>query len=87
MLLCTHAHSDVHINMQRQSAYSNVQARTHTHVHAHTHFQDFDIAGEHDPMIPDAECVRIMAEILSELKLGNFVIKVSKPRMQVLLLL
>ena len=27
-------------------------------------------------MIPDAECVRVMAEILSELKLGKFVIKV-----------
>ena len=38
--------------------------------------QDFDIAGEYDLMIPDAECVRVMAEILSELKLGNFVIKV-----------
>ena len=41
-----------------------------------THTQDFDIAGEYDLMIPDAECVRVMAEILSELKLGNFVIKV-----------
>ena len=38
--------------------------------------QDFDIAGEYDLMIPDAECVRVMVEILSELKLGNFVIKV-----------
>ena len=38
--------------------------------------QDFDIAGEYDPMIPDAECVKIMSEILSELKLGNFEIKV-----------
>ena len=27
-------------------------------------------------MIPDAECVRIVAEILSDLKLDNFVIKV-----------
>lgn len=27
-------------------------------------------------MIPDAECVKIMSEILSELKLGNFEIKV-----------
>lgn len=39
--------------------------------------QDFDIAGEYDPMIPDAECVRIVAEILSQLELGSFVIKVS----------
>ena len=39
--------------------------------------KDFDIAGEYDPMIPDAECVKIVAEILSELKLGGFVIKVK----------
>ena len=41
--------------------------------------QDFDIAGEYDPMIPDAECVRIVFEILSQLGLGSFVIKVSHP--------
>ena len=40
--------------------------------------QDFDIAGEFDPMIPDAECVKVMAEILADLKLGNFVVKVTK---------
>lgn len=28
-------------------------------------------------MIPDAECVKIMAEILSDLKLGSFAIKVQ----------
>ena len=28
-------------------------------------------------MIPDAECVRIVSEILSQLELGSFVIKVS----------
>ena len=28
-------------------------------------------------MIPDAECVKIMSEILSELKLGKFEIKVA----------
>ena len=38
--------------------------------------QDFDIAGEYDPMIPDAECVRIVFEILSQLDLGSFTIKV-----------
>ena len=38
---------------------------------------DFDIAGEYDPMIPDAECVRIVAEILQDLKLHSFVIKVN----------
>ena len=39
--------------------------------------KDFDIAGVCDPMIPDAECVRIVAEILSQLELGDFTIKVS----------
>ncbi|XP_065844519.1 histidine--tRNA ligase, cytoplasmic-like isoform X2 [Oscarella lobularis] len=38
---------------------------------------DFDIAGEYDPMIPDAECVKIVAEILTELELGDFVVKVN----------
>lgn len=40
---------------------------------------DFDIAGEFDPMIPDAECLRIICEILSGLQLGDFIIKV-RPR-------
>ena len=39
--------------------------------------QDFDIAGQYDPMLPDAECIKIVAEILTNLKLGDFVIKVS----------
>ena len=38
--------------------------------------QDFDIAGEYDPMIPDAECLKIIVEVLSDLKLGDFVVKV-----------
>ncbi|CAH1777494.1 unnamed protein product [Owenia fusiformis] len=38
---------------------------------------DFDIAGQYDSMIPDAECIKIVAEILSQLKLGDFVIKVN----------
>ena len=33
-------------------------------------------------MIPDAECLKIVAEILSELKLGGFVIKVSIYKVQ-----
>lgn len=41
--------------------------------------QDFDIAGEYDPMIPDAECLKIIVEILAELKLGDFVVKVVQP--------
>ena len=39
--------------------------------------QDFDIAGQFDAMIPDAECVKIVVEILSKLKLGDFVVKVT----------
>ena len=39
-------------------------------------FQDFDIAGQYDPMIPDVECLRIVYEILSQLNIGDFVIKV-----------
>ena len=39
--------------------------------------QDFDIAGQYDVMLPDAECVKIVAEILSSLNLGDFVIKVG----------
>ncbi|KAM6923496.1 LOW QUALITY PROTEIN: histidine--tRNA ligase-like [Xenentodon cancila] len=38
---------------------------------------DFDIAGQYDPMIPDADCLKIVHEILSELELGDFCIKVS----------
>ncbi|XP_060771236.1 histidine--tRNA ligase isoform X1 [Neoarius graeffei] len=41
---------------------------------------DFDIAGQYDPMIPDAECLRIVYEILSELDLGDFCIKVNDRR-------
>jgi len=40
--------------------------------------QDFDIAGQYDPMLPDAECLKIAVEILSELNIGKFSIKVSK---------
>lgn len=38
---------------------------------------DFDIAGQYDLMIPDAECIKIVHEILDNLKLGKFVIKVN----------
>ncbi|KAI6661375.1 Histidyl-tRNA synthetase, cytoplasmic [Oopsacas minuta] len=38
---------------------------------------DFDIAGQFDPMIPDSECIRVVAEILKELNLSDFVIKVN----------
>ena len=42
-----------------------------------TFLQDVDIAGQYDAMIPDAECVKIVSEILTDLKLGDFTIKVS----------
>ncbi|XP_024430816.2 histidine--tRNA ligase, mitochondrial [Desmodus rotundus] len=41
---------------------------------------DFDIAGHFDPMIPDAECLKIICEILSGLQLGDFLIKVNDRR-------
>ncbi|KAG8579306.1 hypothetical protein GDO81_010803 [Engystomops pustulosus] len=41
---------------------------------------DFDIAGQYDPMIPDAECLKIVHEILSDLELGEFLIKVNDRR-------
>ncbi|KAL2779017.1 histidine--tRNA ligase, mitochondrial isoform 3 [Daubentonia madagascariensis] len=42
--------------------------------------KDFDIAGQFDSMIPDAECLKIMCEILSGLQLGDFLIKVNDRR-------
>eukprot|EP00731_Ephydatia_muelleri_P025198 Em0017g281a len=42
---------------------------------------DFDIAGEYDSMIPDAECVRIVYEILMGLKLENFAVKVNNRKL------
>ncbi|XP_065670680.1 histidine--tRNA ligase, cytoplasmic isoform X4 [Hydra vulgaris] len=38
---------------------------------------DFDIAGQYDPLIPDAECIKIVVEILQKLNLGNFLVKVN----------
>jgi len=38
---------------------------------------DFDIAGAYDAMLPDAECVKIVKDILSSVDVGNFVIKVN----------
>ncbi|XP_069810186.1 histidine--tRNA ligase, cytoplasmic-like [Dendropsophus ebraccatus] len=42
---------------------------------------DFDIAGHYDPLLPDAECLKIMYEILSQLELGGFLIKVNDRRL------
>jgi len=38
---------------------------------------DFDIAGTYDPMVPDAECVKIVSEILSGVGIGKFCVKVN----------
>ncbi|ELP83530.1 histidyl-tRNA synthetase, cytoplasmic, putative [Entamoeba invadens IP1] len=38
---------------------------------------DFDIAGEYDPMIPDAEIVSILNEVLTDLEIGEFRIKIN----------
>ena len=40
--------------------------------------KDIDMAGQFDAMIPDAECAKIVAEILTELRLGDFIIKVCE---------
>lgn len=40
-------------------------------------WKDFDIAGQYDAMIPDAECVKLVSEILSQLDLGEYIIKVG----------
>ncbi|XP_064423014.1 histidine--tRNA ligase isoform X2 [Latimeria chalumnae] len=41
---------------------------------------DFDVAGQYDPMIPDAECLTIIHEILKDLQIGDFLIKVNDRR-------
>ncbi|XP_058054883.1 histidine--tRNA ligase [Anopheles bellator] len=38
---------------------------------------DFDIAGTYDPMLPDAECVKVVVEILTELEVGDFTVKLN----------
>jgi len=38
---------------------------------------DFDIAGVYDPLLPDAECVKIVCEIFNELQLGEYLVKVN----------
>lgn len=39
--------------------------------------KDFDIAGQYDAMVPDAECVKIVKDILNSMEVGNFAIKVN----------
>ncbi|CAF1262357.1 unnamed protein product [Adineta steineri] len=38
---------------------------------------DFDIVGAYDAMVPDAECVKIIAEILDKLALGQYKININ----------
>ncbi|CAJ0932809.1 unnamed protein product, partial [Mesorhabditis belari] len=38
---------------------------------------DFDIAGEYEKMLPEAECLKIVDEVLNKLDVGNFYIKVN----------
>ena len=38
---------------------------------------DYDIAGTYDPMIPDAEVVRVMCEVLNALEVGSFKVKIN----------
>lgn len=40
-------------------------------------FQDFDIAGTYDPMLPDAECIKLVSEVLDTLEIGDYVIKLN----------
>ena len=41
---------------------------------------DFDIAGSFDPMLPDAECIKIVSEILNCLEIGDYLIKLNHRR-------
>ncbi|EYC05510.1 hypothetical protein Y032_0081g1412 [Ancylostoma ceylanicum] len=38
---------------------------------------DFDIAGQYDLMIPEAECLKIVDEVLSKLEIGEFYVKLN----------
>lgn len=38
---------------------------------------DLDIAGKYDPMIPDAEVISVMQEILEALDIKDFIVKVN----------
>eukprot|EP00891_Asterochloris_glomerata_P008088 jgi/Astpho2/8088/fgenesh1_pm.00120_%23_11_t len=42
---------------------------------------DLDIAGRYAPMVPDAEILAVVLEILTELQIGTFVVKVSHRRL------
>ena len=42
---------------------------------------DFDVAGAFSPMVPDAEVITVAKEILTELPVGNFIIKLNHRRL------
>ncbi|XP_028177393.1 histidine--tRNA ligase, cytoplasmic isoform X1 [Ostrinia furnacalis] len=42
---------------------------------------DFDIAGQYDIMVPDAECLKVVTEILDSLDIGKYVLKVNHRRL------
>ena len=37
---------------------------------------DFDIAGPGDAMVPDAECIQLIDQVMTKLQLGSFKIRV-----------
>lgn len=41
---------------------------------------DFDIAGDYAIMVPDSEVVKVLVEILTELDLGEFEIRLNHRR-------
>lgn len=59
-----------------QTEHRFQESLSHATLSLSVALQDFDIAGQFDPMIPDAECLKIMCEILSSLQIGNFLVKV-----------
>ncbi|KAL4714493.1 hypothetical protein ACJJTC_017788 [Scirpophaga incertulas] len=42
---------------------------------------DFDIAGQYDPMVADAECLKVVSEILNSLNIGKYILKVNHRRL------
>ncbi|CAB3228513.1 unnamed protein product [Arctia plantaginis] len=42
---------------------------------------DFDIAGQYDPMVPDAECLKVVTEIMDSLEIGQYVLKINHRRL------
>ena len=38
---------------------------------------DFDVAGNYEPMVTDSEVIKVAAEILKELEIGEFVIRIN----------